>query len=111
MTSRLPRTTFNRSGLVRILSEAAVASGVRRMEAVSATDARAYLDEQARRSPKRISGEQFLALCEGLMPGGAPLQLLASIIQPLYASWGIGTGKERQQAIAAPPGRVLLRVL
>ena len=72
---------------------------------------RAAIDEQARRSPKRLSGEQFLALSEGLLPGGAPLQLLASILQPLYASWGIGTGKQRQQAIAAPPGRVLLRLL
>ncbi len=36
-------------GLVRILAEGAVASGVRRMEAVTAGDARAYLDEQDRR--------------------------------------------------------------
>ncbi|MGB8817686.1 MAG: alanine--tRNA ligase, partial [Rhizobiaceae bacterium] len=36
-------------GIVRILAEGAVASGVRRMEAVTAGDARAYLDEQDRR--------------------------------------------------------------
>jgi alanyl-tRNA synthetase len=36
-------------GLVRILSESAVSSGVRRLEAVTAGDARAYLDEQDRR--------------------------------------------------------------
>ncbi|MGL4488584.1 MAG: alanine--tRNA ligase, partial [Rhizobiaceae bacterium] len=36
-------------GLVRILSDSAVASGVRRLEAVTAGDARAYLDEQDRR--------------------------------------------------------------
>jgi alanyl-tRNA synthetase len=36
-------------GLVRILSDGAVASGVRRLEAVTAGDARAYFDEQDRR--------------------------------------------------------------
>jgi alanyl-tRNA synthetase len=36
-------------GLVRILSESAVASGVRRLEAVTASDARSYFDEQDRR--------------------------------------------------------------
>ena len=36
-------------GLVRILSENAVSSGVRRLEAVTAGDARAYLDEQDKR--------------------------------------------------------------
>ncbi len=36
-------------GLVRILSDGAVASGVRRLEAVTAGDARAYLDEQDKR--------------------------------------------------------------
>lgn len=36
-------------GLVHILSDGAVASGVRRLEAVTAVDARAYFDEQDRR--------------------------------------------------------------
>ena len=36
-------------GLVRILADSAVASGVRRLEAVTAGDARAYFDEQDRR--------------------------------------------------------------
>ena len=36
-------------GLVRVLSENAVSSGVRRLEAVTAGDARAYLDEQDKR--------------------------------------------------------------
>ncbi len=36
-------------GIVRILAEGAVASGVRRLEAVTAGDARTYLDEQDRR--------------------------------------------------------------
>jgi alanyl-tRNA synthetase len=36
-------------GLVRVVSEAAIASGVRRLEALTGEDARAYLDEQDRR--------------------------------------------------------------
>jgi alanyl-tRNA synthetase len=36
-------------GLVRVVSEAAIASGVRRLEALTGEDARAHLDEQDRR--------------------------------------------------------------
>ena len=52
-------------------------------------EVRAMIDGHVRLSRKRITGEQFLALCEKLVPTGVPLELLAGIIQPNTASWGI----------------------
>jgi hypothetical protein len=72
---------------------------------------RALVDSYARSAPRRLSGEQFLSLCEKLIPTEVPLELLASIVQPLYASWGIGTGKQRAAMVPAPIGRVMLRLL
>lgn len=72
---------------------------------------REAIDYHARQSRKRMSGEQFLALCDKLVPCGVPLEVLASLVQPLYASWGVATGKQRTAAVAAPVGRVLLRLL
>jgi hypothetical protein len=72
---------------------------------------RLAIEAHARTARKGISGEQFLALCEKTLPGGAPLELLASVVQPIYASWGIGTGKQRSATFEAPIGRMLLHVL
>jgi hypothetical protein len=58
-----------------------------------------------------ITGEQYLAMADKLIPMGVSLELLAAIVQPLYASWGIGMSRRRQERIDAPIGRVLLRVL
>jgi hypothetical protein len=70
---------------------------------------REEIDQRARASHKRVSGEQFLALAEVLIP--APLEKLAAIIQPLYASMGVKTGKERSARIASPVARVVVRAL
>ena len=57
-----------------------------------------------------ISGEQILSLAENVVPG-VPLEKLAGVVQPLYASWGVKTGKERSDVIAAPVGEAIVRVL
>jgi len=72
---------------------------------------RETIDRHARLAKKGISGEQFLSLCEAIIPMGVPLEKLAGFIQPLYARLGIGTGKQRTETIAAPVGRVILRAL
>lgn len=84
---------------------------LRYSELMRIIEVRALIDEHARMSRRGITGEQFLELCEKIAPHGVPLQLVASLIQPLYASWGIGTGKQRVVPIAAPVGRVMVRVL
>jgi hypothetical protein len=64
----------------------------------------------AARAKKSLSGEQILSLAENLTPG-LPMEKLAGVVQPLYASWGVKTGKERSDTIAAPVGEAIVRVL
>ncbi|MGL4511671.1 MAG: hypothetical protein ACRCT8_01160 [Lacipirellulaceae bacterium] len=70
---------------------------------------RATIDRSARESKKRVSGEQFLALAEALVP--VPLEKLAGVVQPLYASMGVRTGKERSARVPATVARVVVRAL
>ena len=64
----------------------------------------------AAQAKKGLSGEQFLSLAENLTPG-VPLEKLAGVVQPLYASWGVKTGKERSDVVTAPVGEAIVRVL
>jgi hypothetical protein len=68
------------------------------------------LTRAAAQAKKSLSGEQILSLAENLTPG-VPMEKLAGIVQPLYASWGVKTGKERSDTVAAPVGEVIVRVL
>lgn len=74
-------------------------------------EVRAAIAAHAGRAPKGMTGEQYLALADKLVPLGVSLELVASIVQPLYVSWGIGMSRRRAERIDAPIGRVLLRVL
>lgn len=69
------------------------------------------IERYSRQAPKRMTGEQFLALADKLVPLGVPLEGLAALVQPLYARLGIKTGKVRAQQVQAPAGRVLVRAL
>ncbi|TWT99288.1 hypothetical protein Pla108_02230 [Botrimarina colliarenosi] len=68
------------------------------------------LSQAAKQVKKGLSGEQVLSLAENLTPG-VPMEKLAGIVQPLYASWGVKTGKERSDVVAAPVGEAIVRVL
>jgi hypothetical protein len=70
---------------------------------------REAIDRSTRGSKRRVSGEQFLALAEALVP--VPLEKLAGVIQPLYASMGVKTGKERKAQVSATVARVVVRTL
>jgi hypothetical protein len=72
---------------------------------------RAAIERHAAQAPKRVSADQFLQVAEKLMPDVVPLQKVALIAQPIYASLGVATGKEQTQVIDSPVGRVLVRVL
>ena len=74
-------------------------------------DVRASIERHAAQAPKRMSGDQFLQVAEKLMPNSAPLEKVALMAQPIYASLGVGTGKEQTQVVDAPVGRVIVRVL
>lgn len=77
-----------------------------RVEEVRATIAR-----HATSAPKGLSGEALLALYDKFVTSPVPLERLASIVQPLYDSWGIRTGKERVAIIEVPIGRAIARTL
>jgi len=72
---------------------------------------RRVIAHHAANAPKGVSGEAILALYDKVMSSPIPLESLAGVLQPLYESWGIRTGKERGGWIAAPIGRAIARTL
>ena len=69
------------------------------------------IERHARQSPKRMTGEQFLALADKLVPLGVSYEGLAAVVQPISARLGLKTGKQRAEQVPAPVGRVLVRAL
>jgi len=69
------------------------------------------IDRSTRQARKRMTGEQFLAVADKVVPLGVSLEGMASVIQPLYAKLGIKTGKERSHHVPAPVGQVIVRAL
>ena len=68
----------------------------------------------ASQAAEKVSGEQYLELCDiALKPlvGGVQISKVAALMQPIYASWGIGTGKSRTEVLTAPAGTVLVSIL
>jgi hypothetical protein len=80
-------------------------------ELVRVPQVRAAIHYHASLARRGVTGEQFLGLCDKVVPLGVSMELVASLIQPLYASWGLGTGQQRSVQVAAPIGRVMLNVL
>lgn len=77
-------------------------------------EVREMIAAHAAQAAERVSGEQYLELCDiALKPlvGGVPISKVAALMQPLYASWGIGTGKSRTEVVTTPAGKVLVSVL
>lgn len=72
---------------------------------------RETIDRHASMARETLSGEDFLKLCDKVMPVGVPLDKVATLVQPLYARLGIATGKQRTGRVGAPVGRVMLRML
>jgi hypothetical protein len=84
----------------------AVYEKIIRVEAV-----RTAISHHAANAHGGVSGEALLALYDKVMSSPVPLEHLVAIVQPLYDSWGIRTGKERHEWIDAPIGRVIARTL
>ena len=72
---------------------------------------RSVIAQHAAHAPKVISGEAILALYDKVVQSPIPLERLAAIVQPLYASWGIRTGKERAELVTIPIGRAIAATL
>jgi len=78
---------------------------------LNVTRVRETINRHASMSRTPLSGEEFLKLCDKVMPMGVPLDKVASLVQPLYARLGIQTGKQRAGQVRAPVGRVMMRML
>ncbi len=74
-------------------------------------EVRDMISRHAAMAKKGLSGEQFLALVDQVIPVGFSMEKLGAVLQPISAQLGIQTGKERSETIATPPGTVLVAVL
>jgi hypothetical protein len=77
-----------------------------RVEAV-----RTVIARHAAHATKGLSAEQILAIYDKIAPSPIPLENLVALVQPLYESWGIRTGKNRSELIETPIGRAIARTL
>jgi len=67
----------------------------------------------ASESQKRLSASDFLELCDKAFTPlmGVSLAKIGAIVQPIYASVGIKTGKTLKESFAAPAGKVLVAAI
>ncbi|MEW4486953.1 hypothetical protein AB1L42_02670 [Thalassoglobus sp. JC818] len=72
---------------------------------------RSAIADHGSKAIKGFSGEDCLAIYDKIVPSPIPLAKLATVVQPLYASFGVRTGKTREGTVSAPPGVVLARAL
>jgi hypothetical protein len=77
-------------------------------------EVRERIARHAARAKKRMSGEQFLEICDKLvspLSGGVSLTAIAALAHPLTERLGIKTGKSRIEQFHEPPGTMLVAVL
>ncbi len=74
-------------------------------------EVRELIDKNAAMARKRMSGEEFLALADKIIPLGFSLEKLTAVAQPIYVHLGAKTGKERGETLAAPAGKVIVAAL
>lgn len=74
---------------------------------------REVIARNASQCQKRMSGEEFLALCDKAFAPvpGLSLAKIGAIAQPLLADLGVKTGKTRKERVEAPPGKVIVAAL
>lgn len=72
---------------------------------------RATIQQHARQAPKRMSGEQFLALADKLVPQPVSMEGLAAVTQIVLTRLGVKTDQRREERISAPIGEAIVRAL
>lgn len=78
---------------------------------VQIPEVRDRIAREATGAKKSLTGEQYLELFDKAFSPAVSLKKVAEIAQPLYASWGIQTGKTRLGIMPAPVGKVIVAVL
>lgn len=74
-------------------------------------DVRDRIDRYAAMAPRRLSGKEFLALCDKVVSLGVPLESIGAMGQALWAQLGIETGKDHTEAFSIPPGTAIVAAL
>lgn len=74
-------------------------------------EVRALISRQAATARKRLSGEDFLALCDKVVSLGIPLEKIGSVAQSMCAGLGVKTGKEHLDTFSTAIGTVIVAVL
>ncbi len=80
-------------------------------ELIKVPEVRRIIERHTAMARTGISAEQFNKFADKIMKNPLPSDKLAAFAQPIFGSFGIRTGKERNTTIEAPIGRVMLRVL
>ncbi|MFI4875537.1 MAG: hypothetical protein ACIALR_09375 [Blastopirellula sp. JB062] len=78
---------------------------------VNVPQVRQVIARHAQNAKKSISAEAFLAICDKVIDSPISYAGLAEVVQPMWARAGVRTGKERDEQIAAPIGRVIARTV
>jgi hypothetical protein len=71
-------------------------------------DVRDLLVMANNRAHAGMTGEEFLKKFDSAIPG---LSIATSIVQPLYSSWGVKTGKTVSQRFDRPVGKTIVSIL
>lgn len=74
-------------------------------------EVRALIDKHVSMARKSLSGEEFLALADKVLPLGVSLEKLGGAVQPIYAQLGMKTGKEHSEVLPTSPGTVIVSAL
>lgn len=72
---------------------------------------REAISQNAANAKATLSGEAFLEICDKIVASPIPLSNLAAVVQPIYDSWGIRTGKTRSESLEQPVGLSIARTL
>lgn len=72
---------------------------------------RTTIEQHASQAPRRLSGEQFLALADKLVPQPVSMEGLAAVTQIVLTRLGVKTDQRREERVAAPVGEVIVRTL
>jgi hypothetical protein len=81
---------------------------------IGVPEVRARIARHAALAKKRLSGEQFLEICDQLispLTSGVSLKTIAAIAQPLSERLGLKTGHAKTGQFREPPGSLIVFVL
>ena len=84
---------------------------VRYEKLIRISEVRDIVSRHASMAKNRLSGEEFLAFSDKIIPLGFSLEKLGAVVQPISAQIGMKTGKEYSETLSSPPGTVIVAAL